>query len=322
MAVLPVALLLTAGCVKPKDDNSPNVTPGAPTVVTLNATNVTAVSASIGGKVTSKGACTVLSSGVAISTSPTPTINNDTYVSTTPDDTATFSFTAAPLLPNTQYYARAYAVNCKGINYGNEITFITSGGGGGGTDTGYFNLIVDGVSYSADDLFGPNANHVFPEGDQRYAILTLDSSTGEFAIAAQSTYINDDAKSSGFSFQILYKPISGIGTYNFNCDASGEKSAIFQKRNNTGPSDPTTNNFDQYTTGGNAHRSPDGTGGCDVTSVNCANNTIQITNWQEPGGFIQGTFIGTVYENTKTDFACQNSTSHNYSGSFKLKRLQ
>lgn len=322
LAAFAVALLAITGCTKPENDNN---IPGGPSVTTLNATNITATSAVIGGKVTNRGACDVVTSGVAISTSPEPTIDANTYINTNPNDTGTFTFTATGLLPATKYYVRAYAINCKGINYGNEITFITpigGGGGGGGTDTGFFNLTVDGVNYLADDMLGPNAGRIYPEGDQRSAILSLDSSTGEFTVLAQSNYLYEPAQSTGYLFQIQYKPLQGTGTYTFTFDASGKKAVSFQSRKGTGTFNPLGNNFDILVNGVNYSRSLDGSGNCNATSITPAGNTLQITTWQLPGGFIEGVFNGTLYENTKTEFNCQNSTAHSYSGNFKLKRLQ
>ena len=99
------------------------VNPIAPTVTTNNVTNISAVSATCGGNVTSDGGQPVTVRGVCWSTSPNPTVSN----SHTSDGTGTGSFTSniTGLTPNTTYYVRAYATNSVGTNYGNEETFTT-----------------------------------------------------------------------------------------------------------------------------------------------------------------------------------------------------
>jgi uncharacterized protein (TIGR02145 family) len=97
---------------------------GAPVVSTdVNAVNITAVTATIGGTIVSDGGAAVTSSGICWNTSASPTISS----SKTNDGLLTGSFngTATGLLPCTIYYIRAYAINSEGVGYGEERTFTT-----------------------------------------------------------------------------------------------------------------------------------------------------------------------------------------------------
>jgi uncharacterized protein (TIGR02145 family) len=98
------------------------VTP--PTVTTTSITGVTQSTATSGGNVTSQGGAVVTARGVCYSTSPSPTIANNT----TSNGTGTGSFTSniTGLSPSTTYYVRAYAANSGGTAYGNELNFTTS----------------------------------------------------------------------------------------------------------------------------------------------------------------------------------------------------
>ena len=84
-------------------------------------TNITAIS---GGNITSDGGAPVTARGICWSTSPNPTVANDS----TRNGVGTGSYTSniSGLLGSTTYYVRAYAINATGVAYGNQITFTTS----------------------------------------------------------------------------------------------------------------------------------------------------------------------------------------------------
>lgn len=94
-----------------------------PQLTTSNAINITSVSASSGGNVTSSGGATITGRGICWSSDPNPTIANTHTI----DGSGTGSFTSnlTSLVPNTLYYIRAYATNSVGTAYGNEVTFTT-----------------------------------------------------------------------------------------------------------------------------------------------------------------------------------------------------
>ncbi len=94
-----------------------------PVITTLEATNITAVSATSGGNVTSDGGSTITTRGICWSSSSNPNITG----SHTSNGSGLGSFNSelTGLSPSTVYYLRAYATNSAGIAYGNELSFTT-----------------------------------------------------------------------------------------------------------------------------------------------------------------------------------------------------
>ena len=94
-----------------------------PTVTTSAVTNITATSATCGGNVTSDGGVTVTERGVCYSTSQNPTISNSKVSSGS--GIGAYTCIISGLHTSTTYYFRAYAINSKGTDYGEEYTFST-----------------------------------------------------------------------------------------------------------------------------------------------------------------------------------------------------
>ena len=94
-----------------------------PTLTSSPAINITWISATSGGNITSDGGCIVTARGICYSTSTNPTIANSIIVS----GSGLGSFTAnlTGLTPNITYYVRAFAINNAGTAYGDEINFMT-----------------------------------------------------------------------------------------------------------------------------------------------------------------------------------------------------
>lgn len=105
--------------------SNPNVF-AFPTLTTNAASDITKTSAQCGGVITSNGGAKVTASGVCWSTTPNPTIQDKTIISSVEKSTFTLSLTN--LTPGDTYYARAFANNSAGTGYGNQITFTTKGG--------------------------------------------------------------------------------------------------------------------------------------------------------------------------------------------------
>ena len=98
-----------------------------PAVTTYAATQITDVSAVVGGNVTSDGGASVTERGVVYSTNPEPTISNlNNFIRPCGSGTGEFTYTITNLQANTTYYLRAYARNDKGTAYGEEISFTTT----------------------------------------------------------------------------------------------------------------------------------------------------------------------------------------------------
>jgi uncharacterized protein (TIGR02145 family) len=96
-----------------------------PTLTTDAVTYITSTSAISGGNVTSDGGATITARGVCWSTSPSPTIANNS--TSTGIGTGSFTSSLTGLTQSTIYYVRAYATNSAGTGYGNEVNFTTTG---------------------------------------------------------------------------------------------------------------------------------------------------------------------------------------------------
>lgn len=96
-----------------------------PTVVTMSVEDVTETSAKVVGEVTADGGADVTERGMCYATTQNPTIENDK--TTDGSEVGLFTSNLPNLVPNTQYYVRAYATNEKGTSYGNELSFETEG---------------------------------------------------------------------------------------------------------------------------------------------------------------------------------------------------
>ena len=94
-----------------------------PTVSTSSVTNVSDISATVGGHVTSDGGANVTERGVVYSTSQNPTTTNSKV--TSGNGTGPFSCSLSNLQDATTYYVRAYAINKKGTAYGIQTEFKT-----------------------------------------------------------------------------------------------------------------------------------------------------------------------------------------------------
>jgi len=94
-----------------------------PIITTNVVTNITSSGATGGGNVLNNGGDTITSRGICWDTSTNPT-TGDTY-STTTGTTGSFSINITGLTDSTTYYVRAFAINSKGIAYGDNQSFTT-----------------------------------------------------------------------------------------------------------------------------------------------------------------------------------------------------
>jgi len=95
----------------------------SPSVSTSEATDVYASSATLGGTVTDAHGFNITERGVCWSTSPYPTIDNETKI--IGSGLGDFSATVTELQKETTYYVRAYAINSAGVGYGEDVVFTT-----------------------------------------------------------------------------------------------------------------------------------------------------------------------------------------------------
>ncbi len=95
----------------------------APSIVTVDVTNITDISAKSGGVITSTGGLPFINKGIcwAVHTDPTLSDNVNNIGNTWENFTADMT----SLNSSTQYYVRAFVQSPKGLVYGNEMTFTT-----------------------------------------------------------------------------------------------------------------------------------------------------------------------------------------------------
>lgn len=94
-----------------------------PTLTTVSPANITSISATTGGVISSDGGSAITQRGVCWNGTGGATLGENQTVDGS--GTGTFASTMTGLAPNTKYYVRAYAVNAVGTAYGNEYNFTT-----------------------------------------------------------------------------------------------------------------------------------------------------------------------------------------------------
>ena len=94
-----------------------------PTLLTEEAIDITQTTATSGGSVDSPQGTIMKRKGVCWSTSPNPSVDDNASDNGYGNDD--FNSYIFGLLPNTTYHYRAYAEDCNGIYYGNEMSFTT-----------------------------------------------------------------------------------------------------------------------------------------------------------------------------------------------------
>jgi hypothetical protein len=96
---------------------------GPASIATVNATNVTATGATMGGNIINGGNVPVTERGIVWAIFNNPTTANNRVTMGNGVGSYAQSFTGLP--SNTLIYARAYAINNQGTSYGNTFTFTT-----------------------------------------------------------------------------------------------------------------------------------------------------------------------------------------------------
>jgi hypothetical protein len=94
-----------------------------PTLLTTGVIDITQTTATSGGSVDSPQGTIMKRKGVCWSTSQNPTVDDN--ISDNGYGNDDFNSYIFGLLPNTTYHYRAYAEDCNGIYYGNEMSFTT-----------------------------------------------------------------------------------------------------------------------------------------------------------------------------------------------------
>jgi len=94
-----------------------------PFVTTIMVYDIKSFSAKVKSKVISNGGENLYERGICWDTVANPDINDNKLSSG--NDTGVFVIEIDSLKPNTKYYVKSYAINSKGVSYGNELMFST-----------------------------------------------------------------------------------------------------------------------------------------------------------------------------------------------------
>ncbi len=96
------------------------------TIITLDISDTTAISATVGGNITNDGDASITSRGICYNNTGIPTINDS--VSYSGNGTGSFTINLESLYIDSTYYVRAFAINEAGVSYGEEKSFETKDG--------------------------------------------------------------------------------------------------------------------------------------------------------------------------------------------------
>jgi hypothetical protein len=100
--------------------------PSLPSAFTWQNANITNVSATVNGEVTSDGSDIVLASGVVYSPNPSPSLADFVVATNPPVTFGKYKLNLSGLQPATLYYYRAYTTNNVGTAYGADSSFTTN----------------------------------------------------------------------------------------------------------------------------------------------------------------------------------------------------
>ena len=292
-----------------------------PTVVTQEVTDITGNSARCSGEVTSDGGDAVTARGVCWSTSPNPTLVNNTAFGGM--GTGSFTTQMTNLEIGTTYYVKAYATNSVGTAYGNEVSFTTKGLPPQGAVNGLFSV-------------SENKKVYFSQGNLQYQAST---NTWRFA-EHQWDYVGGNWDDLYSGYQHIPGTVNGSNNNNISPTYSGwidafgwgtsgrDHGAICYQ-----PWSTSTNNSDYYAYGSSNNNLSDFTGEADwgFNAVSNGGNSIGIwrtltqSEWdylfirQTPSGirFVQATVNGVegvilLPDDWDASFYTLNSINDNY----------
>lgn len=191
-----------------------------PTVTTNSATSITSTSATLQGNVTNDGGEIILTRGLCLSTTPTPTTANLLMTISPPPSgyLGTFSFNSNNLTTVTVYYVRAFATNANGTSYGNQVSFTTLNTCFQQEDKlyGYYGGDINYLSGGGIDSITIDNNDTVYISNTIFSDCILNNLNDRFSYA---NYTNLSLPSGGTSFTTTTQSVSDIYLNKWNTES-------------------------------------------------------------------------------------------------------
>ncbi|MBK8805271.1 MAG: fibrobacter succinogenes major paralogous domain-containing protein [Bacteroidales bacterium] len=115
------------------------------TIETKPISYITEITAVSGGNITDNGKSVIITMGLVWSDTENPTIENNIGKSIDKTENTSYVSSINGLKANTTYYVRAYAINNKGIAYGNQVSFLTPNDGTSGSITDIYGNVYQTI---------------------------------------------------------------------------------------------------------------------------------------------------------------------------------
>ena len=189
-----------------------------PTVNTISVSGVTESGATVSGNVTSDGNATVTERGIVYATTQNPTTANTKVKNGS--GTGSYTCKITGLQPNTKYYARAYAINSKGVAYGNEVPFTTSKSVSTPTVT---TTIVSSITYN----YAVTGGNVTSDGGASVTERGVVYSTSQNPITTSTSAIKITSGSGVGTFSVALEDLAPSTTYYVRAYATNSKGTAY-----------------------------------------------------------------------------------------------
>jgi uncharacterized protein (TIGR02145 family) len=161
-----------------------------PLVTTSSISDITQLSATGGGNVTSDGGTSVTARGICYSTSTNPDLTD--LFTTNGTGTGNFTSNLTGLIPSTNYYVRAYATNSVGTAFGENVSFTTLTGGSVGTVTDFDGNVYTTVIIGTQEWMDENLKVTHYRNGEPIQKVTDGTQWSDLTTGAYCWYDNDE----------------------------------------------------------------------------------------------------------------------------------